>query len=30
MIIAGLVGFLMDRIVLVLEGVLLRWKREAP
>ena len=29
MIMAGIVGFLMDRIVLVLEGVLLRWKREA-
>lgn len=27
MILAGLVGFLMDRIVLVLESVLIRWKR---
>ncbi|HJB55939.1 MAG TPA: nitrate ABC transporter substrate-binding protein [Candidatus Flavonifractor intestinipullorum] len=27
MIIAGLVGFFMDRIVLVLESVLLRWKQ---
>lgn len=27
MIMAGIVGFLMDRIVLVLEGILLRWKR---
>ncbi len=29
MLIAGLVGFLMDRFVLVLEDVLLRWKRGA-
>ena len=27
MIMAGIVGFLMDRIVLVLEGILLRWTR---
>ena len=27
MIMAGIVGFLMDRIVLVLESVLLRWKQ---
>ena len=27
MIMAGIVGFLMDRVVLVLEGILLRWKR---
>jgi len=27
MILAGLVGFLMDRIVLVLESALIRWKR---
>ena len=29
MLVAGLVGFLMDRLVLVLEDVLLRWKRGA-
>lgn len=29
MFMAGIVGFLMDRLVLVLEGVLLRWKRGA-
>ena len=27
MIMASIVGFLMDRVVLVLEGILLRWKR---
>lgn len=27
MIMAGIVGFLMDRIVLVLEGMLLRWRQ---
>lgn len=27
MILAGLVGFLMDRIVLVLESIIIRWKR---
>lgn len=29
MFIAGIVGFMMDRLVLVLEDVLLRWKRGA-
>ena len=29
MMIAGIVGFSMDRIVLVLEGMLLRWRRTA-
>lgn len=27
MILAGVVGFMMDRIVLVIESVLLRWRR---
>ena len=27
MILAGVVGYLMDRIVLVLESIIIRWKR---
>ena len=27
MILAGIMGFAMDRIVLVIESVLLRWRR---